>query len=291
MSDALPEGLRRSLIVGPSMVTSVEWHSEIASTNARAAELAADGAPEGQLVAADVQTAGRGRHGRPWQAPAGSSLMWSLLVRPKVPTTHLGLLPLLTGLAVAETIQPFIPSAEVTVKWPNDVLITRGVAHHGHMWHSRATPPAQAGAPPSLEPARKVAGILVEGVGDGAAVVGVGTNTDWRGIQRPEGAGQQMISVAEAAGGPVDRWRLLAAMMGVFGNRYAVWQTAPAVFLTDYRERSATLGQRVRIMPTDRDPVEGTATGIAATGALEFTALDGTKHTLHAGDVQHLRPA
>jgi len=112
---------------------------ETDSTNERARELAAAGAPHGTLVTAHVQTAGRGRQGRRWEAPAGTALLCSLIVRRSD-----DLLSLRAGLAVAEVAGP-----SALVKWPNDVLLE----------------------------GRKVAGVLVEGrPQDGWAVVGIGVN-------------------------------------------------------------------------------------------------------------------
>jgi BirA family biotin operon repressor/biotin-[acetyl-CoA-carboxylase] ligase len=109
------------------------------STNDRARELATAGAPHGTVVTAGVQTAGRGRYGRTWSAPAGSSLLLSLIVR-----EFDALLPLRAGLAVADVAGP-----QARVKWPNDVWID----------------------------GRKVAGILVEArPGEGWAVLGIGVN-------------------------------------------------------------------------------------------------------------------
>jgi BirA family biotin operon repressor/biotin-[acetyl-CoA-carboxylase] ligase len=112
---------------------------ETDSTNERARELAEAGAPHGTLVTAEVQSAGRGRQGRRWEAPAGTALLCSLLVR-----RFDDLLSLRAGLAVAD-----VAGAEALVKWPNDVLVA----------------------------GRKVAGVLVEGrPQDGWAVVGIGVN-------------------------------------------------------------------------------------------------------------------
>lgn len=109
------------------------------STNRRARELAAAGAPHGTLVTASEQTAGRGRQGRTWSAPAGQALLLSLVVR-----SFDALLPLRAGLAVADVAGP-----GAAVKWPNDVLVD----------------------------GRKVAGVLVEGrPQEGWAVVGIGLN-------------------------------------------------------------------------------------------------------------------
>jgi BirA family biotin operon repressor/biotin-[acetyl-CoA-carboxylase] ligase len=112
---------------------------ETTSTNERARELAARGAPHGTLVTAGVQTAGRGRQGRTWSAPAGSALLLSLVLRESDALT-----PLRAGLAVAD-----LAGGGARVKWPNDVLVN----------------------------GRKVAGILVEGrPQEGWAVLGIGVN-------------------------------------------------------------------------------------------------------------------
>ena len=258
---SIPPALVASLVDGPSVVTAVQWHDRVASTNAVALAAGAQGAGEGLLVVADEQSAGRGRHGREWLAPAGSSLLVSLLVRPVVGSAAVSLLPLLTGLVLAETVSRHLPGAEVALKWPNDLLVE----------------------------GRKAAGILVEGSG-GAAVVGIGVNVDWRGLERPE-ALAGAVSLAEAGGHDVDRWRLLAGLVGVFSRRYGQWQELPAAFLDGYRQRCATLGQRVRVTLTAAEPVEGVATGIDRTGALEVRRSGGSIVTVTAGDVEHLRPA
>jgi BirA family transcriptional regulator, biotin operon repressor / biotin---[acetyl-CoA-carboxylase] ligase len=262
-----PAALVRTLIEGPSPVRALEWHDAIDSTNRRALQLAAEGAPELHVVAADVQTAGRGRAGRSWTAPPGSSLMLSLVVRPPVAPAALGLLPLLTGLVLAETVERFLPAADVGLKWPNDLLIRRDA---GTAW-------------------RKGAGILVEATAD-AAVVGVGVNVDWRATDRPAELAEVATSLAEVAGGDVDRWRLLAAFLGVFGNRYAAWCELPAAFLDGYRQRCVTLGQQVRAEGPGGRVLQGWATGLAASGALVVRTADDRTLEVAAGDVTHLRP-
>jgi BirA family biotin operon repressor/biotin-[acetyl-CoA-carboxylase] ligase len=171
------------------------------------------------------------------------------------------LLPLLTGLVLAETVSRHLPEADVAVKWPNDLLVD----------------------------GRKAAGILVEAAA-GAAVVGVGVNVDWRGLTRPADLGDA-ISLAEVAGAEVDRWRLLAGFIGVFSNRYAQWQELPAAFLDGYRQRCTTIGRTVRVTRTQGSTLEGLATGIDASGALLVRSGDGRTLAVHAGDVEHLRPA
>jgi BirA family biotin operon repressor/biotin-[acetyl-CoA-carboxylase] ligase len=117
-------------------------HRQTDSTNERAKALAAAGAPDGTLVTADEQTAGRGRQGREWTAPPGSAVLMSLILR-DLDERH-ELLPLAAAVAVCEAIP-----IEAAIKWPNDVWIER----------------------------RKVAGILIEGrPQEGWAVLGLGVN-------------------------------------------------------------------------------------------------------------------
>ena len=117
------------------------------STNTRARELAAAGAPHGTVVTADEQTAGRGRQGRTWTAPPGKALLYSAVLRPLHPRHSV--LPLAVPLAVCEAAEALRPDIACQVKWPNDVHLE----------------------------GRKLAGILIEArPQDGWAVIGVGLN-------------------------------------------------------------------------------------------------------------------
>ena len=122
----------------------IRWYAEVDSTNRVVADLARAGAPDGVVVGADYQTAGRGRRGRTWEAPPGASLLVSVLLRPAP-----ALVTLAAGLAAAGACEA-VAGVEVGLKWPNDLLV--GDA--------------------------KVGGILTEAVA-GAAVVGLGVNLAW----------------------------------------------------------------------------------------------------------------
>src|SRR5919204_5745856 len=115
------------------------------STNERGRELALAGAPSGTVVTAGEQTAGRGRRGRTWTAPAGKALLCSAILRP-LERKH-ALLPLAVPLAVCEAVESLVP-LECRVKWPNDV------------WHE----------------GRKLAGVLIEARPPDWAVIGIGLN-------------------------------------------------------------------------------------------------------------------
>lgn len=258
-----PQALVDSLVGGPSLITAVEWHEQLDSTNIRATEAAAQGAGEGLLVLADAQTAGRGRRSRSWQAPAGASLLLSLLLRDSG-RVRAGLVPLAAGVALAEAAAAHAEPAEVGLSWPNDLLV-RGA---GEGW-------------------RKAAGILVEASGE-AVVVGVGVNVDWRGVDRATlGDVGAAGSLAEARGADVDRWRLLAAWCGLLGHRLADAADDPARLLEAYRGWCHTLGAAVRAQLPDGAVLEGRAVDVADDGALVLDA-DDARHTLRAADVAHL---
>lgn len=248
------------LITGPTLVSRVLWYDRIGSTNAEVARRAAGGAEAGLLVLADEQTAGRGRQGRRWSAPPGTSLMGSLLLRTDRAPAQLALLPLLTGLALAEACEPLVSGAELSLKWPNDLLAD----------------------------GRKCAGILVEVPAAGVVVVGIGVNVDWRGVERPRQLGGA-TSLSEVGRGRVDRWRLLPALVERLDRRYTRWCEDPTDLLPAYRERCATLGCEVRVAQADGSTLVGTATAVSDDGALVVRAADGVTAHLRAGDVQHLR--
>ncbi|MBR3993055.1 MAG: biotin--[Anaerotignum sp.] len=98
------------------------FYPETDTTNDRIRELALEGAPEGTLAVAEMQTAARGRRGRAWQAPAESGIWMSLLLRPNIPPTQASVLTLLAGIALTEAIEA-VTGMEVGIKWPNDILL------------------------------------------------------------------------------------------------------------------------------------------------------------------------
>jgi len=151
-----------------------------------------DDAPEGAVAATDEQTDGRGRLGRKWQAPAGTSLLFSIVLEPKVPAERLPELSLVAGSAVAEAIGTEA-SLRTTVKPPNDVLVD----------------------------GRKVAGILAEAT-DGRVVLGIGVNVSQTRAQLP---GDSATSLAlESA--TADRVALLATILARLEAHYDRWVTS-----------------------------------------------------------------
>jgi len=154
-----------------------------------------EGAPEGAVAAAGEQTEGRGRLGRTWQAPAGTSLLFSIVLVPPVPPARMPELSLVAGGAVAEAIASQTGLAP-TVKHPNDVLVD----------------------------GRKVAGILAES-SEGRVVLGVGVNVSQTAGELPERAEHPATSLS-LEGATVDRVELLAAILERLEDHYDRWVTS-----------------------------------------------------------------
>ena len=114
-------GLRRAAVAPDGLWREIEVVPSTGSTNADLLARALRGEPEGVVLAAEVQTAGRGRMGRTWVSPPYAALTFSLLVRPDVPPARRGWLPLLAGVAVATAVTE-MTGVQARLKWPNDVL-------------------------------------------------------------------------------------------------------------------------------------------------------------------------
>jgi BirA family biotin operon repressor/biotin-[acetyl-CoA-carboxylase] ligase len=257
--------LQSRLVRPGGLWTAIEVVEETASTNADIAARAREGAPEGLVVAAELQTSGRGRLGRTWTTPPRSALLFSVLLRPAtIMSGRWPWLGLLTPLAVAAAVRS-VAEIPAQVKWPNDVLLDD----------------------------RKLAGILLERVdtADGpAAVVGIGLNVTLRESERPHPAA---TSLALEGAATTDRVTVLAAILRELATRYQTWYAAegdPSTVLPGYTELSATLGSEVRAELPDGTMLTGQATGLDPDGRLVVQTPTGT-HILAAADVTHLRPA
>jgi BirA family transcriptional regulator, biotin operon repressor / biotin---[acetyl-CoA-carboxylase] ligase len=240
------------------------------STNDRARELAAAGAPHGTLVTAAEQTAGRGRQGRRWSAPAGSALLMSLLVRSPPP-----LLPLIAAVAVCD-----VAGDDAAIKWPNDVVVQARASGGSRR---RAAPHPLGGG--SLA---KLAGILVEArPQEGWAVLGIGLNVAVELDQLPEELrptarrGASSPLPAATLGLPSDAIEpTLARLLEALERRLA----EPAeMTLQAWRTRDALRGREIAWAGG-----RGRAQGIDGTGRLVVALADGAQTTLSAGEV-HLR--
>lgn len=232
---------------------------ETGSTNADLIARAAAGEDiAGAVLLAEDQRAGRGRGGRAWTAvPRGLVIVSVGISAEGVDEQQWGLLPLLAGVAVADTLATI--GVRAGVKWPNDVLID--------------------GA--------KIAGILAEVASPKPVVVlGIGLNVE----VLPEEIGQAHATSVRALGVGAERTEIVRILLGELGARIQAWRSgAAAALLADYRERSDTLGRSVRALLPGGKEIVGTATAVDAQGRLCIDTGDGTE-VIAAADIVHLRP-
>jgi BirA family biotin operon repressor/biotin-[acetyl-CoA-carboxylase] ligase len=237
------------------------------STNDVAKELAAQGAPEGTVIVADEQTAGRGRLGRRWQAPPGTCLLCSILFRPNLPPTQTQQLTMLCALAAADAIKE-IANLYVWLKWPNDLIIKSQTQN------------------PKFQGWRKLAGLLTETGFTGErleyVIVGIGINVNVKAESLPTLAPNATSILAET-GQAVDRAVLLVALLTGVERRYKALQAGESPY-QEWVSRLATLGKRVKATVSG-ETLTGVAESVDQDGALLLRTPDGTLHRLTAGDV------
>ena len=252
--------------------TDIRRLTTVDSTNRYLLDEARSGAPEGVVVVADHQSAGRGRLGRTWEAPAGSNLLMSVLLRPELPDDQRHLASAVVALAAADAV------AEVTgsrpgIKWPNDLLAADGRKLAGVLAESDVSVPPAGGRPP--------------------VVVGIGINVNWPARESdlgPDLAGSA-TSLHRVTGARVDRTALFEALLEALEPRVADLAHPPGRLrqAADFRARCTTLGTRVRV-ETAGGWLEGTARDLTSHGHLEVE-VDGAVRTVVAGDVVHVRGA
>ncbi|WP_060883515.1 biotin--[acetyl-CoA-carboxylase] ligase [Streptomyces caniscabiei] len=259
--------LRRALVREGGLWSSLDVVPVIGSTNTDLAGRA-DRLPEGAVLVAEEQNAGRGRLDRVWSAPPRSGLFFSVLLKPtEVPVRHWGWLPLLSGVAVATGLSR-IAGVDTALKWPNDLLVTvRGEE-------------------------RKAGGILAERAGAEGVVIGIGINVSLREDELPvPTAGSLALAGAETT----DRDPLLRAVLRSLEEWYGRWRAAggdPSVsgLQETYAAGCATLGRTVRAeLPGDRSVV-GEAVAVDGDGRLVLATEHGVQEPVGAGDIVHLRP-
>lgn len=286
MFTGMPEGRARSdgararAALAGGRFADVRWVAETGSTNSDALALARDGAPEGIVVVADHQSAGRGRRSRTWVAPPGGSLLLSLLLRP--PVAVAGAVTMATAVALAEAVER-VAGVRPGLKWPNDLVVgpddrkLAGILAEAD-WPAGST--ISGGYRPPDPHERAV------------VVVGVGINVVW---PDPVLLGAEVAEVATTAaalnwvGPAVERVGLLVAFLRRLDARYtALLAEGPTGTLDAWRARSVTLGRRVRI-DLGADDIEGTALDVTGDGYLVVETSAGERRTLAVGEVVHLR--
>lgn len=225
------------------------------STNTEAKAWARDGAPEGAVVTAEHQTAGRGRLGRAWTDAAGQNLLCSVVLRPDLPPDRLGLVTLASGLAAAEAVAEWTAPAEPGIKWPNDVLLN----------------------------GRKCCGMLLE-ADLGAApfvVLGIGLNVNQTDF--PDEIADRATSLRLETGHIVPRAPLLARLLARlehWADRLGDGEAVRRAF----EDRMTGRGEAATAHLAGERTLEGRIEGVDASGALVLLA-ESALHTLHAGEV------
>ena len=236
---------------------TVHFARETDSTNLWIKRLAKEGAPEGTLALAEFQSAGRGRLGRSWEVPEGTSVMMSILLRPKFEPQYAPTLTLVMGMAVAKAVKNL--GFDVSIKWPNDVVVSH----------------------------KKICGILTEmGVRDGKidyAVIGVGINVNIK--EFPEEMADKATSLYLESGKEFDRSQIPGLVMEAFEKYYEKFAATCDLsgLKEEYESILANYNQPVRVLA--KEPYEGVARGITDGGELLVEKTDGTIVAVSAGEV------
>lgn len=263
--------LRGEFVAPAGPYAALDVVDKTGSTNADLRAAVAEGVDDRTVLIAEEQTAGLGRRGRAWQSPAGAGLYCSVLLRPaSVPFARLGSLAVVAGLAVVDTLDEI--GVHVRLKWPNDVL-----------------------AGPDYG---KCAGVLSEAAPaeENAVVLGIGMNVlRAREPIQPGPGGLVPTSLAEQGASTTDRTEIAALLLAALAERERHWRDAAgdlaaSGLLADYRKWCSTIGQDVRVSMPNSSMLSGHAVDVDDSGQL-LLDTGGTKRTVFAGDVVHLRLA
>lgn len=250
----LPEILR-PLLRGTMFEAHLHHFYKIGSTNSAAMGSAAEGVPEGSVLLAEEQTAGRGRGGNTWQSPRSTGIYCSAVLRPPLPPSDVLLLSLMAGLAVQAAIQQTNSRVQADLKWPNDVLID----------------------------GKKVCGILTEMNAEATrvryVVVGVGINVNQASFPKE----LEATSLRLATGSEWSRVELAAALLKSLDREYRQFVQGPearASILRRFAENSSWLhGKKVRI-EENGSAFDGTTEGLDARGFLQVRTAYGMQTVL-----------
>ncbi len=243
------------------MGVEVHLQSTIGSTNDRAAALAREGAPEGALVLADEQTAGRGRLGRKWRTPRGSGIAMSLIMRPsQLEGPALGAIGLVGALATIDALEGL--ELEPRLKWPNDVLLQ----------------------------GKKVAGVLAEASWTGSTldyvVLGIGVNVKPVPLGGSAALDYASTSVEDSVGDTVDRGSLVFSIVAGVDDWYERLEAGEAH--PAWEERLAFMSEWVTVTNEEQE-ITGRPIGLTLSGGLRIETADGEELVLESGSFQ-LRP-
>lgn len=239
--------------LAPPLAGPVRWCRSTGSTNDDVAAEARAGAPEGLVIGADLQTAGRGRRGRPWITDPNEALLFSVLLRPPVAAIDAALLPIVVAVAVADALHP-----GSTIVWPNDVIVDR----------------------------QKICGILCESAADESglawAVAGIGINV--RSAPDIADARWRAGSLVSVGAPETRRTAVVTRVLESVGRWYRTWtDDGPEAVLAEYARRDALAGTGVVVHVGDRE-IRGTASGVDEMGRLRVVTATG-EEVLGSGEV------
>ena len=253
LSVAEIEHYRRGGAIGSPM----ELHSQINSTNIRAKELAAQGAPHGTVVIAGQQTMGRGRFGRAFYSPEGSGVYISFILRPQLPADRAVMLTSMSAVAVARAMEK-VADVQASIKWVNDVY---------------------------LGP-KKACGILCEAGMDFEngqmqyVISGIGVNVGF--MDFPEELADKATSISNVCGKRISRSRFAAELINEMNALYPQLETG--AFMEESRRRSNVIGQEIEVLRGE-ERYPATAIDIDDEGSLVIRTGDGEVKTLHSGEI------
>ena len=255
MSKAEIESLMDTKWAGSNVV----YYDEIDSTNNRAKEAGDNKAPHGTLFVADMQVAGKGRRGRVWQSPAGSSIYMTILLYPEISPLKAPQLTLVMAIAVAEGIKE-VTGLDTKIKWPNDIVVN----------------------------GRKICGILTEMSTEidyiNHVVIGAGINVNQDDF--PEDIRKTASSLKMELGKQVKRSELIAAIMKSFEKDYEIFlKTEDLSGLQElYNSMLVNLDRDVKVLEPGNE-YEAHALGINKTGELIVRTAEGEEKEIYAGEV------
>jgi BirA family biotin operon repressor/biotin-[acetyl-CoA-carboxylase] ligase len=269
---------------GAAFFSRHQRFSSVGSTNDVVRGWLGAGIPEVCLAIADEQTAGRGREGRSWVAPAGTALLVSLGFRPTwLAPEHVWRLAAIVSLAMADAAEDVarLGQKSIRLKWPNDLVIAEGRP-----------------ADPLADSVRKLAGVLGETDGlastDPRAIIGIGLNADWPASEFPDDLASTMTSLREASDGrPIDRSMLLDA----FGRRVETRTLdlrAGRFDVEEWTDRQVTTGRQVLLEEPNGAQTSARAIGVDAdSGALIVADEAGPRgrRRVLSGEIRHVRLA
>ncbi len=249
----------RSFFFRRTIGRRIEYHEEVESTNTEALHLAQQGAPEGTVVIADAQSAGRGRLKRNWESPPSMNLYLSAILRPDVPAQSASLIPLVVGVAVADVVSQYCPG-QVRLKWPNDVLVG----------------------------GKKICGILAEmrTRADRVAFViaGIGVTLNMKKLHLPRELRETATSLQMETKREIDRLDFAVRLLETLERWYRIYLNGGQEHIRQsWLKYADIVGRKIEVV-YQSDIQRGTVIGLDEQGALLLQSDGGVRQVL-AGDV------